>query len=542
MAMRILLFLWCALLLPAQDIFDAVRGGDLAKVREWVEKDPGLVHARNARQSTPLIIAASLDKLEIARYLIEKGADLGAVNVNEYTPLSIAGILVARLLVEKGADVNFINPHGFSVLKTLFEDGKREVAEFVLDHGARFPDFKSPDGIRTLIFAMKAGSVKYLEMGLSRGIDLFYENNAHNTLLHFAAESPSVELMEKLLALGLDAGKVSLSGWTALHVAAYSGNDEQVTALIRRGVDINQRTVDGRTAYNLAVEAKHTVLVDHLVILGADRGSQRFPKLQGDYLGQPKPGKKAVPFAPGIVNFKPLLHGTTTFSPDGNEAYWSFQGAPSLYCSKRVNGQWIRPESLPDHRGDYYPFLTPDGKKLYFVRVKQIETGYHSYICAMDRTDGGWSVPYELPEIVNATPGISMLFSLDRIGNLYFGAAPFSSINNARVWVSEYRQGVYAKPTILPGYEEVRAINPFIAPDGSYLIFKSDAFKILFRKKDGGWTQERNIEDIVGSVPGSAFPMVSPDGKYFFFSTNECQYWADASFIEELRKEVLKGE
>jgi len=58
----------------AQEIFDAVRSGDMAKVKELVEKDPQLVKARNARQSTPLHVAVDLEQQLIAGYLLEKGA------------------------------------------------------------------------------------------------------------------------------------------------------------------------------------------------------------------------------------------------------------------------------------------------------------------------------------------------------------------------------------------------------------------------------------------------------------------------------------
>ena len=37
-----------AININAQEIFDAVRDGDLAKVKELVDKDPQLVKARNA--------------------------------------------------------------------------------------------------------------------------------------------------------------------------------------------------------------------------------------------------------------------------------------------------------------------------------------------------------------------------------------------------------------------------------------------------------------------------------------------------------------
>ena len=51
--------------MQAQEIFDAIRNGDLAKVKEFVEKDPELVKSRNARQSTPLYVAVDRNNEQI---------------------------------------------------------------------------------------------------------------------------------------------------------------------------------------------------------------------------------------------------------------------------------------------------------------------------------------------------------------------------------------------------------------------------------------------------------------------------------------------
>ena len=74
----------------AQEIFGAVHNGDLAKVKELVEKDPRLIKTRSANQSTPLHVAVDVNSEPIARYFIDKGADLNAVNGNNGASLFYA--------------------------------------------------------------------------------------------------------------------------------------------------------------------------------------------------------------------------------------------------------------------------------------------------------------------------------------------------------------------------------------------------------------------------------------------------------------------
>ncbi|MDH4271449.1 MAG: ankyrin repeat domain-containing protein, partial [Candidatus Aminicenantes bacterium] len=76
MAVVFVMALFAVPALTAQDIFDAIRGGDFEKTKELLKEDPLLVKTRNARQSTPLHVAVDVNNEPIARYLIEKGADL----------------------------------------------------------------------------------------------------------------------------------------------------------------------------------------------------------------------------------------------------------------------------------------------------------------------------------------------------------------------------------------------------------------------------------------------------------------------------------
>jgi len=118
---RILVFLFCLLVgilatLSAQEMLEAVKAGDLAKVKALVEKDPSIVNAKNPGGQTILFAAVSFGRLEIAEYLISKGANVNERSNFHMTPLDVACVrnapmAIVRLLVEKGADVNFVSKY-----------------------------------------------------------------------------------------------------------------------------------------------------------------------------------------------------------------------------------------------------------------------------------------------------------------------------------------------------------------------------------------------------------------------------------------------
>jgi cyclase len=97
----------------SQELLEAVKTGDLAKVKALVEKEPGIVNAKNPGGQTILFAAVSMGQLEISEYLISKGAEVNERSTFGLMPLHVACIRnvplgIVRLLVEKGADVNTV--------------------------------------------------------------------------------------------------------------------------------------------------------------------------------------------------------------------------------------------------------------------------------------------------------------------------------------------------------------------------------------------------------------------------------------------------
>jgi hypothetical protein len=91
----------------------------------------------------------------------------------------------------------------------------------------------------------------------------------------------------------------------------------------------------------LAVEEGRAETAELLKSLGADQTPARFPALAGEDLGQPKPGKKAVLFAPGLVSGRHTYHGSIVATPDGRELFWSAGGGRDIfiYRMRKADGR-----------------------------------------------------------------------------------------------------------------------------------------------------------------------------------------------------------
>src|SRR4030042_3298659 len=100
----------------AQEIHDAVRAGDLAKVKALVAGNIKVVNEKDVRGRIPLHFACGEGNMEIVAFLIAKGTDVKATDPDGFTPLHWAASEgkadAARALIKEGADANPLSPRG----------------------------------------------------------------------------------------------------------------------------------------------------------------------------------------------------------------------------------------------------------------------------------------------------------------------------------------------------------------------------------------------------------------------------------------------
>mmetsp|Transcript_12321 Transcript_12321/g.15967 ORF Transcript_12321/g.15967 Transcript_12321/m.15967 type:complete len:175 (+) Transcript_12321:202-726(+) len=88
---------------------------------------------------TPLHAAARKGNLEIARILIEAGADVNASKAEMIAPLEVASsaghIGVVKLLLNHGAEVNHTNLYNQNALAYAAKYGHTDVVELLVEHG-----------------------------------------------------------------------------------------------------------------------------------------------------------------------------------------------------------------------------------------------------------------------------------------------------------------------------------------------------------------------------------------------------------------------
>jgi ankyrin repeat protein len=99
------------------------------------------IRSKNRLANTPLHAALAGRRAEVARALVEAGADVNARQHGGWTPLQQAAAngdgATVEYLLAKGADVNAANDAGVTALALATEQGHTQVVELLRRRGAR---------------------------------------------------------------------------------------------------------------------------------------------------------------------------------------------------------------------------------------------------------------------------------------------------------------------------------------------------------------------------------------------------------------------
>lgn len=291
-------------------------------------------------------------------------------------------------------------------------------------------------------------------------------------------------------------------------------------------------------------------------LISCSQSEKNFLDTEDAYFGLTPPELIPEVFAPGIVSDSTWAeHCQLAVSPDGKEIYWSAWSSKyppengkgnteQIYFSEFTEGAWTKP-ALADFVKDHLkilnggPVFSPDGSRLYFYSVDRpgglggMDTWY------VDRTETGWSTPINAGEPYNSK-GADWSPIFTKKGNAY---------KNFRSTVKyEFSENTFSNPDSIIFHQGYSPIFPvYISPEESYLIFDSNIEEgfggldlyISFKTKDDKWGDPINMGNKINTKTTERFPMVSPDGKYFFFMRHtETQdfFWVSTKIFDELRK------
>ncbi len=243
-------------------------------------------------------------------------------------------------------------------------------------------------------------------------------------------------------------------------------------------------------------------------------------------------GSKPTVFADGVVSTQ-YTEWATSFTPDGKTVYFSRGAVYWTICfSKMVNGKWAKPNvaNISGRWTDTDPFITPDGKRIFFISNRPLPGAPQdkhqpsTHIWYADQLSGDeWSEPKYVDTVINLKGVSNFGISVNRSGDLYFCSRDREGHSGMSSYCAKWLGDHFNKPQLLAlrGSEEIQ--DPFIAPDGSYLLFESGPDLYICFKNGNDWSPTQKLGKQVNNGDYNSSPCVSPDGKMLYYSTGRIQ-------------------
>ena len=250
-----------------------------------------------------------------------------------------------------------------------------------------------------------------------------------------------------------------------------------------------------------------------------------------------RPVPEPVLYAEGIVSTGEF-ESHPGFTPDGGTLYF-VRSTPDftdwkIYVTHKTEEGWSTPviASFSGTYRDADPYVTADGQHLYFISDRPVgggESRQDMDVWVMDMTAAGqWGAPRNLGNPVN-TIGNEWYPKLSANGVLYFGSDRPGGYGKTDLYRSAFEKEAFGEPVNLGPVINSTAdeYEACIAPDESFIIFMASGRPddrgggdlYMSRNVKGEWSVAKPLDDRFNRRGLEISPYLSPDGRYFFFSS-----------------------
>uniref|UniRef100_A0A915DVL8 Ankyrin repeat and FYVE domain-containing protein 1 n=1 Tax=Ditylenchus dipsaci TaxID=166011 RepID=A0A915DVL8_9BILA len=248
-----------------------------------IENDSKLVELLNQPDDLdilPLELSFETSQLNIAKSLVEHGADLNKLDANGlsflWKAIQKGKIDVCEFLVNHGANVDYVNKDsGDTLLHILAKSKMKEeaVGQWASSHIDRFEvNALDINGRTPLMVAIQWGNEKIFNLIVKQEkADANIKDLKYKTALEMALlDKNNLDMAEELVQRKADVNAMDSKDQTLFHKAVCSSNFAAIQFLAKHGADVNKPNSNGSTPLHLflhSLPAHGEISPTHLDIL-----------------------------------------------------------------------------------------------------------------------------------------------------------------------------------------------------------------------------------------------------------------------------------
>ena len=228
-------------------------------------------------ESTPLHLSSQTGHVDIARFLVEHGANTAAQDQHGSTPLHSASsnghLDIAQFLVEHGANTACQDQHGSTPLHSASSNGHLDIVRFLVEHGANAAA-QDQRGWTPLYSASSNGHLDIARFLVEHGANAAAQDQGGWTPLHLASSDGHLDTVRFLVEHGANAAGQDQRGSTPLHKASWNNHLDIARFLVEHGANAAAQDQRGSTPLHLASSKGHLDIAQFLVEQGANAAAQ----------------------------------------------------------------------------------------------------------------------------------------------------------------------------------------------------------------------------------------------------------------------------
>ena len=293
LAIPIVLLLWITLrspqksVKPSQEVLNKIESQDFKKIVDEIAKDIENNDLETAlskmveelkhpdiptSQGQPLLVlVAEKNSYELLAYLIDNGADVNALDINNGETALIKAARNGNLemvikLLSVNANANVRSQRGATALTEAAKGQYAHITDYLLSRGALAG--VSDENLLSYVFDKNYVGMEAMLRG---GANANYADVNGNTPLIVVSSQGDLPAFQKLTAYKAEVNAANKYGMTPLLYAIKGGYNDIARALLsRKDTDINKANNNGQTPLFYAAYTGNTTIAQDLLELGAD--------------------------------------------------------------------------------------------------------------------------------------------------------------------------------------------------------------------------------------------------------------------------------
>jgi ankyrin repeat protein/glyoxylase-like metal-dependent hydrolase (beta-lactamase superfamily II) len=532
----------------AQEIFDAVKKDDVARVKQLLEKDASGISRKDASGNTPLHIAAARGSSPITELLISEGADIDATNTELNTPLHAAiqngRDDISKLLIENGADLNKHNASGYTPLHSAALNNRRAVAEALISKGADIESQSQQQYTPLGLIARSTESFEVAELLVQKGANINARDAAGRTPLNNAVLYSSDRIIDLLLDHKAEIGLEPRFLRMMLYAAAQRGHLRSFQFIAEKGgEDLFKDDSENKILMRRAISGGSLEIAKMLqarnVPLDVSADIEGLTPLH-DAAGNPR----ALAMIGFLIKNGADVRARTN---DGRSAYNIAEAVGNKEAMSLIlkHGGNPEPQKFPDLTGSYMGQTPPGHEPKSFApgivspshgTITVSPDGNEMYWADGTRIMGSWIQDrrWTKPAVVSFSGRGSLSFyddvpflTPDNRKLFFTSRRPLGSSNENKenIWYVERTPSGWSEPKLVSAEVNAMQLHWQVSVSRSGTLYfggtAEDSYGLAdiycSRYVNGEYTKPSNLGPIINSDNGEMMPCIAPDESFLIF-------------------------